>query len=456
MTSDSASISRLFAILVSGGLLALLSSTVTGVALPQILADLGGDIASGQWVTTAYMLAAGLAIPVASWAGTRFGLRSTWLVAMALFALGSIACLFVPDVGSLSVARAIQGLGGGALEPLMVTTLAAATPPNRMGRTMGAMGVVMEIGPLLGPTIGGAAVDAIGWRSIYLGFALAAAAMMTAGALMLWKGERHSAPLDIVGLTVVSAGLVAGLWGLARAATPAGFDLRTLATLAFAAAACFGFVRRGHHLGARSIVNLGTFARPGFAPGVTIMALLGAKIFPLFFSLPQFYQGVGHLSPLAAGMLMIPYGIGTLSTMPMMGYLSDRLEAQRIVAAGAALSLLAFTTLFLAGSSLPLSGLAGLSLLTGVGLGAIASPTVATMYRVLTPELTSSGSTILFIILQLGGAFGVALIALLIGHGTWTAAVGTWPFLLSIVTALAIAALSTRLKGAPPGDGRAP
>ena len=201
---------------------------------------------------------------------------------------------------------------------------------------------------------------------------------------------------------------------------------------------------------------LGTFARPGFAPGVTIMALLGATIFPLFFSLPQFYQGVGHLSPLAAGMLMIPYGIGTLSTMPMMGYLSDRLEAQRIVAAGAALSLLAFTTLFLAGSSLPLSGLAGLSLLTGVGLGAIASPTVATMYRVLTPELTSSGSTILFIILQLGGAFGVALIALLIGHGTWTAAVGTWPFLLSIVTALAIAALSTRLKGAPPGDGRAP
>ncbi|MFG3756918.1 MFS transporter, partial [Klebsiella pneumoniae] len=119
MRHDHVSISRLFAILVPGGLLALLSSTVTGVALPHILADLGDDIASGQWITTAYLLAAGLAIPVASWAGTRFGLRSTWLTAMLLFALGALAGLFARDIWSLTAARALQGFGGGALEPLM-------------------------------------------------------------------------------------------------------------------------------------------------------------------------------------------------------------------------------------------------------------------------------------------------------------------------------------------------
>lgn len=454
MDNGSASIPRLFLILVPGGLLALLSSTVTGVALPHILADLGGDIASGQWITTAYMLAAGLAIPVASWGGTRFGLRSTWLTAMALFALGSLASLLAPGISSLTAARAIQGLGGGALEPLMVTALAAATPRERMGRIMGAMGVVMEIGPLLGPTLGGAAVDAAGWRSIYLGFALAAAAMLIAGTLVLPRSERHSAPLDLMGLVVVSIGLIAGLWGLAHAATPAGFDLQTLVSLGLAGAAFVAFARCGRRLGDRSIVNLQTFARPGFAPGVTIMALLGATIFPLFFSLPQFYQGVRHLSPLAAGMLMIPYGVGTLSTMPLMGTLSDRVAAQRIVGSGAMLSFLAFTALFLYGSLLPIFGLAALSLLTGIGLGAIASPTVSTMYRVLPQALTASGSTILFIILQLGGAFGVALITLLIGHGAWTASIGTWPFLLSILTALAIAVLSIRLRGSPlNGDG---
>lgn len=127
-------------------------------------------------------------------ASTRFGLRSTWLTAMLLFALGSLASLLAQDIWTLTAARALQGLGGGALEPLMVTTLAAATPPKRMGRTMSAMAVVMEIGPLLGPTLGGAAVDAAGWRSIYVGFALASATMLTAGALALRKGERHSPP----------------------------------------------------------------------------------------------------------------------------------------------------------------------------------------------------------------------------------------------------------------------
>ncbi|MGO4713225.1 MFS transporter [Bradyrhizobium sp. 2TAF24] len=445
MRHDHVSISRLFAILVPGGLLALLSSTVTGVALPHILADLGDDIASGQWITTAYLLAAGLAIPVASWAGTRFGLRSTWLTAMLLFALGALAGLFARDIWSLTAARALQGFGGGALEPLMVTTLAAATPPERMGRTMGAMAVVMEIGPLLGPTLGGAAVDVAGWRSIYVGFALASAVMLTAGAFVLRRGERHAAPLDGIGLAIVSMALIAGLWGLARAATPAGFDMPTLAALIFAGAAFLGFVQHSRRLGARSILNLETFARPGFTVGIAIMALLGATIFPLFFSLPQFYQGVCRLSPLAAGMLMIPYGVGTLATMPLMGHLSDRVATQRIVGSGAALSLLAFTALFLAGSTLSVAGLGVLSLVTGIGLGAIASPTVSAVYRVLPPALTASGSTILFIVLQLGGAFGVALLVLLIGHGAWTAAVGTWPFLLPIATALVIAIMSVRL-----------
>lgn len=445
MNRNAPSIAFLFAVLVPGGLLALLSSTAMGVALPKILADLDSGIAMGEWVTTAYMLAAGLAIPVVGWAGTRFGLRSTWLTAMALFAAGSLACLLAPDIRTLVLARVLQGLGGGALEPLMVTTLAAATPPERMGRTMGAMGVVMEIGPLLGPTLGGAAVDIAGWRSIYFGFVVASAAMLVLGYLVLGRDERRSAPLDAIGLAFVSAGLMGGLWGLARAATPSGFDPLSLAAIAFGVGALLAFVARARRLGGRAIVDLGTFARPGFVAGVVTMALLGAAIFPLFFGLPQFYQGTRGFAPLAAGMLMIPYGVGTLSAMPVMGYLSDRFPAQRIVRAGAVLSLLAFAALFLAGADLPVAGLALISLLVGFGLGAIASPTVSTMYRVLPPELTASASTILFVVLQLGGAFGVALLVLLIGHGGWGAEAGTFPFLLPVATALAIAVASSRL-----------
>lgn len=435
----------LFAVLVPGGLMALLSTTVTGIALPDMLATLGSDVATGQWVTTAYMLAAGLAITVSGWASTRFGLRTIWLAAMAMFAVGAVASFLAPDIGSLIAARAVQGFGGGALEPLMVTALAAATPPARMGRTMGAMGIVMEIGPLMGPTLGGWAVGSFGWRSIYLGFAVAAALMMIGGSFVLRNAGRRAVPFDGVGLLLVSAGIVAGLWALSRAAQPAGVDPAVAAALVASVAMFAVFGIRGRRRGGRSIVDLGVFARGGFTPAMVIMTLLGAAIFPLFFGLPQFYQGVLHLSPVAAGVLMVPYGVGTLTAMPLMGRLSDRVEARRLAGGGALLALVAFAALFVGGDVLPPVALAFLSLLTGLGLGSIASPTVATMYRVLPEAMISSGSTILFTVLQFGGALGVAVLVLLIGRESWTAAAGTWPFLVPVVATAAVLAASRGL-----------
>lgn len=127
---------------------------------------------------------------------------------------------------------------------------------------------------------------------------------------------------------------------------------------------------------------------------------------------------------------MVPYGVGTLTAMPLMGRLSDWVEARRLVGGGALLALVAFAALFVGGAVLPPVALAFRSLLTGLGLGSIASPTVATMYRVLPETMISSGSTILFTLLQSGGAHGVALLGLLIGRESWAAAAGTLPFVV--------------------------
>ena len=438
-------VSRLAAVLVPGGLLALLNTTVTGVAIPDLVADFGTDIATAQWVTTAYMLAAGIAIPLGGWAAFRFGMRNTWLVAMTLFTLGSLVSAMAPDVISLSLARVLQGAGGGALEPLMLTVLAQAAGPQRMGRVLGAASAVMSIGPLAGPALGGIAVDTLGWRWIYFLSAAFGAAIFARSWFVLERSKPQVSQLDLVGLTLVTTATALGLFALTHAASPAGFDMVAITMLVISAIAFGLFAFWGTKRGEHAIVDLTAFKAKGFAPAVFIMTMMGAAVFPLFFGLPQFYQGVAGLNALTAGLLMIPYGLGNLVVMPLAGWLSDRFDARRIVWAGAGLTLLAFGVLLTTGPTTPLALFAALSLAIGIGLGAIASPSVSSMYRALPPALVNAGSTILFVVLQLGGALGVAVLVLLMGGTAWTTAIGTMPFAAPIVAATAIALAGTWL-----------
>jgi len=435
----------LAAILVPGGLLALLNTTVTGVAIPDLVAGFSTDIATAQWVTTAYMLASGIAIPIGGWAGVRFGVRSTWLTAMALFVLGSLASALAPDVVSLSLARVLQGAGGGALEPLMLTVLAQAAGPQRVGRVLGAVSAVMSIGPLAGPALGGIAVETLGWRWIYAISAVLGAAIFLRAWFVLDETRQQPFRLDVVGLGLVTSGTALGLFGLTHAASPAGFDALALAMLAAGIVAFVLFGWWGVTRGERAIVDLTAFRSPGFAPAVFIMTMMGAAIFPLFFGLPQFYQGVAGLDAFTAGLLMIPYGLGNGIAMPLAGRLSDKVDARLLVWAGVGLTLLAFALLLATGPATSPVLFAGLSLAIGVGLGAIGSPTVSSMYRALSPAQAGTGSTILFVVLQLGGALGVAVLVVLMGGAGWTAAVGALPFAVPILAAAAIGVAGTRL-----------
>lgn len=433
--------------LVPGGVLALLSTTVVGVAVPDMAAEFRAGVDAAQWVTTVYLVTAGVAIPVSGWASVSFGLRATWLVSITLFTLGALLAVFATDFGFLTLARVVQGAGGGALEPVMLTTLARLAGPARLGRVMGSTAAVMSLGPLAGPALGGVVVDALSWRWTFVFTAAFGVLVLLGSLLVLGPGERVNARVDVPGLLLLAGATTLGLFGLSRCASPAGADAWALAALAAGAVALAGFVLWALRRGDRAIVDLGTFASRGFAPAVSIMALMGASIYPLFFGLPLFYVGVAGLDATTAGVLMIPYGLGTLIAMPVAGRLSDRVDGRVLVWAGAALALVGFLVLLTTGTATSVWVFAALSLTIGMGLGAIGSPTVSTLYRVLPVSLVASGSTILFIVNQLGGAIGVAVLVLLIGGAGWTPAVGTAPFWLPVAAVLGIAVITTRLGG---------
>jgi len=439
------------AVVIPGGVLALLSTTVVGVAVPELAAEFPADADQVHWAATAALLAAGIAIPLSGWASLRFGMRRTWLVAVLLFTLGSLAVSLAPSLPALIAFRTLQGLGGGALEPIMLSALATAAGPARMGRVMGAAGAAMSAGPLLGPLVGGVLIESLGWRWIFAAIAAAGAIVLLASWFALPRDDRGRSTLDALGLLLLAGASVLLLAGLSRAASADGLDPAAWGMLAGGLVLALGLIAWVRRRGERAIVDAGTFRAPGFAPGVVVMTLVGAAVYPLFFGLPQFYRDAAGLSPAVAGLLIAPYAIGTLAAMPVTGRLSDRIGARPLVIAGALATLAASIAFAFSGSAAPVWWFAVLSLLIGLGTGSIGGPAVGATYRGLAPEKIPSGSTILFIANQLGGAFGVALFAGIIRtggtDGAWTQELGTLPMVLPAAACLFIALVALRLGG---------
>lgn len=240
------------------------------------------------------------------------------------------------------------------------------------------------------------------------------------------------------------------LAGHSRAASADGFDAMAWGMLAGGLVLLLGLTAWVRRRGECGIVDASTFRAPGFTPGVVVMTLVGAAVYPLFFGLPQFYCDAAGLPPFVAGLLIAPYAIDTLAAMPVTWRLSDRIGARPLVVAGALTTLAASVPFGLSGPTAHVWWYAALSLLIGLGTGSIGGPAVGATYRGLPPEKIPSGSTVVFIANQLGGAFGVALFAGVIrlggNDGIWGTALGSLPLLLPTAACVGIALSATRLE----------
>ena len=155
---------RLIGVILLGGIMGILDSSMIAAAADTLAQDLDTSLATVSWVSTSYLLALTVSIPVTTWAVDRFGGRRLWLVGLVVFLAGSIGSGLAWDAPSLIVFRVVQGLGAGLLDPLMLTLLARASGPERAGRVMGLMGVVGSSGPVLGPVVGGIILQGLSWR----------------------------------------------------------------------------------------------------------------------------------------------------------------------------------------------------------------------------------------------------------------------------------------------------
>ena len=405
---------RLAVVVVLGAIMTILDTTIVNVAINTLGRDFHTSLSTIQWVLTAYTLALAMTIPLTGWAIRRFGGKTMWIVSLVLFIVGSVLCGSSWSVTSLIAFRVVQAIGGGMLLPVGQTMLAAKAGPQRMGRVMSVVAVPAMLGPVLGPVLGGAIVDNLAWRwMFFINVPICAIALVAAFVWLPRDAERvRGVRLDLLGLVLLSPGLAALVYGLAQAGNGHGVtDPRvygwvgagTVLTAAFAVHA----LRRGEH----ALVDLSLFRDRGFTTSVVALFLYVGAVFGVMFMSPVYFQTVRGDTPLRAGLLLAPLGLGAMITMPIAGRLTDRIGSRLLSLIGLVVAMagLSVYTQLDADTSKVVLGVA--VFVIGLGHGTMMPSLMAAAYQRLERSAVPAATTASNIIVRVGSSFGVAALA---------------------------------------------
>jgi EmrB/QacA subfamily drug resistance transporter len=414
---------RIAGIVLLGVVASLLDTTMVSVALDTLARDLHASVTTIQWVTTAYLLALAVVMPLSGWAVDRFGARRVWLIALVGFLGGSILCGLAWSAGSLIAFRVIQGAGGGLLTPVAQTIITRAAGPKRLGRAMALLGVPAQLGPVLGPVIGGLIVTNLSWRWIfYVNLPICLLALTFAYRGLHTEAGSASRRLDVRGLALLSPGLALFVYGFAEVGPHGGFaSLGVLAPLIAGALLLAAFTRHALRTDGEPLIDMRLFKVPAFAGATGVMFVGGLSLFGALLLLPLYEQIARGRTPLQAGLLLLPQGVGTLLCLLVVGRMTDRYAPRPIVFVGLTLTALGTVPYVLAGPSTSEWLLGGAQFVRGFGLAASIIPIFAAAFRDLRSDQIPRASTTVRISQQVGGSLGTAVLAVVLQRGLVTA-----------------------------------
>jgi EmrB/QacA subfamily drug resistance transporter len=409
-----------------GGLAVLFDTTIVAVALHTLAGELHSSVATIQWVSTGYLLALGVTIPIAGWAQRMLGSKRLWLIALTLFLVGSVLSSLAWSAGSLIAFRAVQGVGGGVLMPLMSTMVMQAAGGRGLGRIMSVISLPAVLGPILGPVAGGLILAHLHWSWMFwVNVPFCVAGFVLAVIFLPQDGPVRRAPLDVVGFVLMAPGLVGVLWGLSNTNKPGAFTRGdALGPLIAGLLLLAAFVAWALRRRARALVDLLLLRHWPLASSSLLLFLSGTTLYGAMLLMPLYFQELRGTTVLQAGLLLIPQGLGTLVSRSLSGRLSDTMGARWLAVAGFLIVLLGTLPFALADAHTNQWLLMTALLVRGVGLGTVTVPLMALGFRGLARHEVPDASIITRIAQQVGGSFGTAVLAVIL-TGATTAATST-------------------------------
>ncbi len=397
-------------VLAFGGLLVVVDTTVTLVAIPAMVAALDSSLSALQWVTTGYVLGLVAVTPLAAWTATRFGDRRVYLAAVATFVVLSVLAGSAWGVGSLIAFRVLQGLAGGLINPVGAAIALRFAPVGARGAMMSLLGLPVVVGPVLGPPLAGLLVDATSWRWLFwVNLPVGLVAWLLCRRVLPVERRASRGRVDVVGASCVAGGAASLVFGCTLVADSGRITATACAAAVLGALLLALFVRRALRQ-SDPPVRVRLLATRQLGAGAFVLFTFGAAYFGSMGVLPAFVQGVRGDPVAVAGALAVPTGVAVGLTLQVATRLVDRTDPHRIVVFGTVTAAVGLVVLC-AGTSrdAPYLVAAVGGAVLGVGSGATLMPSMTAASMALVGDDVPHGTTLLNLAAQLGNALGTAL-----------------------------------------------
>ena len=400
----------------------VLDNLVVSTALPVIRTDLDASLEQLEWTVNAYTLTFAVLLLTGAALGDRFGRRRMFVAGLTLFTVASAAAALAPTMDALIAARAIQGIGGAIVTPLTLTILSDVFPKERRGLALGAWSGIAGLAVASGPLVGGAVVDGISWQWIFwlnvpIGLLLVPIAFR-----FLRETHGPAGSLDLRGLALISGGLLGLVWGLIHGNGDGWTSPQIVGSLVIGAVLTAGFVAWELRAPA-PMLPMGFFRDRSFAAANGASLLMYFGMFGSIFLLTQFLQTVQGHSPLGAGLRVLPWTAMPMIVAPIAGALSDRIGGRPLMAVGLALQAIGLGWLAAVSTpTVPYTELVIPFILSGTGMAMFFAPVANVVLSAVRHEEEGQASGANNAIREVGGVFGVAVLASVFasygGYGT--------------------------------------
>jgi len=393
-----------------------LDNLVVTFALPSIRLQFHAGIDALEWTVNAYTLSFAVLLLTGAALGDRFGRRRMFVVGLGIFTLGSAAAALAPSAGALIAARAFQGAGAAVVMPLTLTLLSEAFPAGRRGVALGIWSGISGLGVALGPVVGGAVISGISWHWIFWINVPVGLVVGPLAVLRLSESRGRSPRFDIPGVLLATGGLFGIVYGLVRA-NALGWGSGTVLGAMLGGGALLAAFTLWELRSPAPMLPMRFFRSRAFSATSVVSYAMYFGMFGSVFLLAQFFQTAQHYTALESGLRTLPWTGMPILVAPAAGILSDRVGSRPLMATGLALQAIALVWIDRSLSpGMPYAAVIVPFILAGTGMALVFAPAANAVLSAVRPHEAGQASGASNAIREVGGVFGIAVLATVFSH----------------------------------------
>lgn len=406
-----------------GTFMEVLDTTVVNVSLPHIAGSLSVTPQEATWALTSYLVANAIVLPITGWLANYFGRKRLLMSSVIGFTMSSFMCGFAPNLAWLVLFRIVQGLTGGVLQPVSQAVMLEAFPQDQRGKAMGFWGLGIVVAPMLGPVLGGWLTDNYSWRWVfYVNIPVGIMSIIMTKMFIFDPPyiRRTTAKVDTWGIGMLAVGIGGLQIVLDKGQQEDWFSSTWITSLTVISVLMLALFIVHELLSKEPVLHLRVFKERTYSTGVFLMTTLGFVLYGSLVLLPLFLQTVLGYPAIEAGIAMAPRGLGSFIAMPIVGFLTAKIDARKLLSVG------------LVGGAITLFQLGSLNLqvgywdifwpqfFQGLAMGLIFVPLTTVSMSLISREEMGNATSLFNLMRNLGGSVGIAVIATMLSRNTQT------------------------------------